>query len=119
MAGKSDGSKTMTDHSPLVMEELRLIKSLHTESMSRIADLCGELKGLVVELRHAQKDGESTKKDVEELKDLVTELRLQNATNQSFFDTAKSMQKAQWITIIASASAVAGTNLPIAKLFGG
>jgi flagellin-like hook-associated protein FlgL len=107
------------NNAPLVMEELRIIKAMHTESMSRIADLCGEMKGLVVELRHAQKDNESTKKDVEELKDHVMEIRLQNATNQSFFDTAKSMQKAQWITIMAAAAAVTGTNLPFAKMFGG
>lgn len=109
----------MQEQTPLVMEELRIIKAMHTESMSRIADLCGEMKGLVVELRHAQKDNETTKKDVDELKDQVMDIRLQNATNQSFFDTAKSMQKAQWITIIAAAAAVTGTNVPFTKLFGG
>lgn len=118
MAERSQGLNKMTE-SELLLEEFRTIKTMHTESISKISDLCGEVRELVIELRHTQKDQDELKRMVESTQKDVTDLRLVNAGNEPILDIAKSMYRNQMITIGGAVAAVAGTNIPFAKLFGG
>ena len=103
----------------LLLDEFRTIKTMHTESISKISDLCGEVRELVIELRHTQKDHDELQSQVKEIKMEVTDIRLLNAGNEPFLDIAKSMHRNQMMTIVGAVTAVAGTNMPWTKLFGG
>ncbi len=103
----------------LLLDEFRTIKTMHTESISKISDLCGEVRELVIELRHTQKDHDELQSQVKEIKLEVTDIRLLNAGNEPFLDIAKSMHRNQLTTMIGAFSAVVGTNVPWSKLFGG
>jgi len=103
----------------LLLDEFRTIKTMHTESISKISDLCGEVRELVIELRHTQKDHDELKGQVESIKRDVTDIRLINASNEPFLDIARSMHRNQMMTIVGAVTAVAGTNMPWSRLFGG
>jgi uncharacterized protein YgbK (DUF1537 family) len=102
----------------LLRDEFRTIKQMHTESISKISELCIEVRALVVGLSHAQKDHDSLQSQVEEIKQEVTELRLDSARNEPILEIAKSMYRNQILTIGGAIAAVAGTNVPWSKLFG-
>ena len=67
------GFLDMTEND-LLRDEFRTIKAMHTESISKISDLCGEVRELVIELRHTQKDHDELQSQVKEIKLEVTDL---------------------------------------------
>jgi len=109
----------MPTESELLREELKGIKTMHVEGISKISDLCGEVRALVIELRHTQRDQDELKAMVLENRKDVTDLRLVNASNKPILDIANQMYRNQMITIGGAVAAVAGTNIPFSKLLGG
>ena len=105
--------------SELLLEEFKTIKTMHTESISKISDLCGEVRELVIELRHTQKDQDELKAMVQTTQKDVTELRLVNAGNEPILQIAKSMYRNQILTMASAAAALVGTNIPFTKFLGG
>lgn len=99
-----------------VLEEIRSLRGAHAGLMSKMSDVCGELRELVAELRHTQKTFDDVNSQVAELSRQVRAIQIENATNKPILDIAKSMYRSQWLTIVAAISAVAGTNLD--KLVG-
>lgn len=99
-----------------VLEEIRSLRGAHAGLMSKMSDVCGELRELVAELRHTQKTFDEVSGQVSDLAKQVHSIQIENATNKPIMDIAKSMYRSQWMTILAALAAVAGTNSD--KLFG-
>lgn len=93
-----------------VLEEIRSLRGAHAGLMSRMSDVCGELRELVAELRHTQKTFDEVNRQVSDLARQVHAMQLDNATNKPILDIAKSMNRNMWLTIFGAAGAVIGTN---------
>lgn len=98
-----------------VLEELRAQKAATIGLMTKMSDVCGEVRVLVTELRHTQSSYESISIRVTETDRQLRLIQLENATNKPILDIAKSMYRSQWVTILAAIGAVIGSNWP--KLF--
>lgn len=106
----------MTDNS-LVMEELRAIKTMHNENVSKLGELCSEVRSLVVELRHTQKGFDDVSTRIGEVEKQVHAIQIENATNKPILEIARSMNRNMWLTMGGALLAVTGTNLD--KFIGG
>ena len=106
----------MTDQNQLVMEEMRSIKAMHVDSMSKLGELCGDVRALVIELRHTQKGFEEISGRISEVEKQVHAMQIENATNRPILDIARSMNRNVWLAIGSAVLAVAGTNYD--KFFG-
>lgn len=93
-----------------ILEELRSMRSAHVDLMSRMSDVCGEVKTLVSELRHTQSSFDSMSARVAEVDRQIRTIQLENATNKPILDIAKSMYRSQWVTILFAIGAVLGSN---------
>lgn len=100
----------MTDQNQLVMEEMRSIKAMHVDSMSKLGELCGDVRALVIELRHTQKGFDEISGRVSEVEKQVHAMQIENATNRPILDIARSMNRNVWLAIGSAVLAVVGTN---------
>lgn len=98
-----------------VLEELRSQKAATNQLVTKMSDVCVEVRVLVTELRHTQKSYDSVNSRVDDIEGQMRLIQLENATNKPILDIAKSMYRSQWITILAAIGAVIGSNWP--KLF--
>lgn len=103
-----------TDH---VLEELRSLRGAHVDLMGKMSDVCGEVRELIIELRHTQRNFDGLNDRVMKLDDIVRGIQQENATNKPIMDIAKRMYWSQWATIVAAVGGTAGVNW--SKLFGG
>lgn len=99
-----------------LQEEFRSLRGAHSDVLSKMSDVCGEVRELVAELRHTQKNYDDLSHRVMKAEEQVRTIQLENATNKPILDIARSMYRSQWLTILAATSAVLGTNLD--KLLG-
>lgn len=93
-----------------ILEELRSMRVAHAELMTRMSDVCGEVKMLVTELRHTQQSYDSMSARVSEVDRQMRAIQLENAQNKPILDIAKSMYRSQWVTILFAIGAVLGSN---------
>lgn len=93
-----------------ILEELKSQRAATTELMTKMSDVCGEVRVLVTELRHTQKNYDSVNSRVDEVESQVHTIQIENATNKPILDIAKSMYRSQWVTILAAIGAVIGSN---------
>lgn len=104
-----------------VLEELRALSS-------RLSDVYGEMRELVVELRHTQRNNDAlsdrmSKSDaamnerMSKIEESIKAIQLENATNKPLMDIAKRMYWSQWATIVAAGGGTIGINWT--KFFGG
>ena len=100
----------MTDQNQLVMEEMRSIKAMHVDSMSKLGELCGDVRALVIELRHTQKGFDEISGRVSEVEKQIHAMQIENAINRPILDIARSMNRNVWLAIGSAVLAVAGTN---------
>lgn len=100
-----------------ILEELRSLRGAHVDLMSKMSDVCGEMRGLVLELRHTQANFADVTQRVADVEKQMREVQIENATNRPILEIARNMYRAQWVTIISAVGAVAGTNAD--KLLGG
>lgn len=100
----------MPDQNSLVMEEMRAIKAMHVDSMSKLGELCSDVRALVIELRHTQKGFEDLTGRVIEVEKQTHAMQIENATNRPILEIARSMNRNVWLAIGAAVLAVAGTN---------
>lgn len=98
-----------------VLEELRSQKAATNQLVTKMSDVCVEVRVLVTELRHTQKSYDSVNSRVDDIEGQMRLIQLENATNKPILDIAKSMYRSQWVTILAAIGAVVGSNWP--KLF--
>lgn len=98
-----------------VLEELRSQKAATNQLVTKMSDVCVEVRVLVTELRHTQKSYDSVNSRVDDIEGQMRLIQLENATNKPILDIAKSMYRSQWVTILAAIGAVIGSNWP--KLF--
>lgn len=93
-----------------ILEELRQQRMAHVDLMTKMTDVCGEVRVLVAELRHTQKNYDSINVRVGEAEKQVKAIQLENASNKLILDIARSMYRSQWMTILAAIGAVVGSN---------
>jgi hypothetical protein len=93
-----------------ILEELRSLRIAHVDLMTRMSDVCGEVRTLVSELRHTQTSFDSMSNRVAEVDRQIRTIQLENATNKPILDIANSMYRSQWMTIIGAIGAVIGSN---------
>lgn len=98
-----------------VLEELRAQKAATIGLMTKMSDVCGEVRVLVTELRHTQSSYEIVNTRVTETDRQIRQMQLENATNKPILDIANSMYRSQWLTILGAVGAVIGSNW--SKLF--
>jgi hypothetical protein len=101
----------MTDQNQLVMEEMRAIKAMHVDSMSKLGELCGNVRELVVELRHTQKGFDEVSVRVKTLEAQMHAIQIEGAVNKPILDIAKSMSRSVWIAIATAVLAVGMTSV--------
>jgi nicotinate-nucleotide pyrophosphorylase len=100
----------MTTDLSHILEELRSQRIAQTDLMRQMADVCGEVRTLVSELRHIELSYNSISQKVTAFDAQIRNIQLENATNKPILDIAKSMYRNQWMTILAAIGAVIGSN---------
>lgn len=111
------------------LEEMREMRRNQGDLMGKLSELCGQVRELVIELRHTQKDyqalNERTQKDYQALNErtLKTEqdiraLQLDSALNKPILDIAKSINSKMWIAIIGAIVSVGAGNIDWSKFTG-
>jgi predicted nuclease with TOPRIM domain len=93
-----------------VLAELQAQKSATIDLMTKMSDVCGEMRVLVTELRHTQASYESMNSRLSEIDRQVRAIQLEGATNKPILDIANSMYRSQWMTMLAALGAVIGSN---------
>jgi len=98
------------DHHTPAMEEMRSMRVAHADIMSKLGELCGDVKALVIELRHTQNGFEDVSRRTDEIEKQIHALHIESATNRPIMEIARSMNRNVWLAIGAAVLAVAGTN---------
>lgn len=93
-----------------VLTELQAQKQATVGLMTKMSDVCGEMRVLVTELRHTQSSYESMNTRLAAVDQQIRAIQLESATNKPILDIAKAMYRSQWMTILAAAGAVIGSN---------
>lgn len=93
-----------------VLQELQSQRVATTQLMTKMSDVCGEVRVLVTELRHTQKSYDSVNVRVDEVESQIHNIQLESATNRPILDIAKNMYRSQWVTILFAIGAVLGSN---------
>lgn len=93
-----------------ILDELKAQRAAHVDLMGKMTDVCGEVRVLVSELRHTQKNYESIDSRIGETEKQVRTIQLENAGNKLIMDIANSMLRRQWMTMFAALAAVVGSN---------
>lgn len=93
-----------------ILEELKSQRLAHVDLMTKMTDVCGEVRVLVSELRHTQKNYDGLSSRVIETEKQVRTIQLENAGNKIIMDIANSMLRRQWMTMFAAAVALIGSN---------
>lgn len=93
-----------------ILEELRQQRIAHVDLMTKMTDVCGEVRVLVSELRHTQKNYDAINSRMGEAEKQVRAIQLENAGNKLIMDIANSMLRRQWMTMFAAVVAVVGSN---------
>lgn len=93
-----------------ILEELRQQRIAHVDLMTKMTDVCGEVRVLVSELRHTQKNQDAINLRMGETEKQVRTIQLENAGNKLIMDIANSMLRRQWMTMFAAVVAVVGSN---------
>lgn len=104
----------MSDH----QEEMREMRLNQADLMSKISELCSQVRELVVELRHTQKDYELTDSRVAKLEQDVRALQLDSALNKPILDIAKSINSKMWLAILGAIVSIAATGIDWSKFMG-
>lgn len=86
--------------------------------MSKLSELCGQVKELVVELRHTQQNYKIVDDRVHKLEDEVQALKLDNALNKPILDIARSMNNKMWMTIVGAVIAIGASGVDWTKFMG-
>lgn len=93
-----------------ILEELKSQRAAHVHLMEKMTDVCGEVRVLVSELRHTQKNYDAINERMGEAEKQVRNIQLENAGNKIIMDIANSMLRRQWLTMATAVAAVIGTN---------
>lgn len=93
-----------------VLSELQAQKQATVGLMTKMSDVCGEMRVLVTELRHTQSSYESMNTRLAAVDQQIRAIQLESATNKPILDIAKAMYRSQWMTILAAVGAVVGSN---------
>lgn len=93
-----------------VLVELQAQKQATVGLMTKMSDVCGEMRVLVTELRHTQASYESMNTRLAAVDQQIRAIQLESATNKPILDIAKAMYRSQWMTILAAVGAVVGSN---------
>lgn len=101
-----------------VLEEMRSLRGAHADLLSEMSQLCAQVRELVIELRHTQRDTESFKKKMEGMEEDIRALQLESALNKPILDIARAINTKMWMAILFSAIAVSAQAIDWSK-FGG
>lgn len=93
-----------------VLAELQAQKQATVGLMTKMSDVCGEMRVLVTELRHTQASYDSMNTRLSVVDQQIRAIQLESATNKPILDIAKAMYRSQWMTILAAVGAVIGSN---------
>lgn len=93
-----------------VLAELQAQKQATVGLMTKMSDVCGEMRVLVTELRHTQASYDSMNARLSVVDQQIRAIQLESATNKPILDIAKAMYRSQWMTILAAVGAVVGSN---------
>jgi hypothetical protein len=93
-----------------ILEELKSQRAAHVDLMTKMTDVCGEVRVLVSELRHTQKNYDAINSRMGETEKQLRIIQLENAGNKIIMDIANSMLRRQWMTIMGAIAAVVGSN---------
>lgn len=93
-----------------ILDELKAQRAAHVDLMTKMTDVCGEVRVLVSELRHTQKNYDGLNFRVGDAEKQVRAIQLESAGNKIIMDIANAMLRRQWLTMFAAVAAVIGTN---------
>lgn len=93
-----------------ILEELKTQRIAHTDLMTKMTEVCGEVRVLVSELHHTTKNYDALNLRVTEAEKTLRAIQLENAGNKVIMDIANSMLRRQWMTMAAAITGVIGVN---------
>jgi predicted nuclease with TOPRIM domain len=105
----------MSDYS---LEEMREMRTNQAALMSKLSELCGQVRELVVELRHTQQNYKIVDDRVLKIEQEVRQLQLDGALNKPILDIAKAMNNKMWMTIIGAIIAIGAGGVDWSKFIG-
>jgi hypothetical protein len=84
-----------------------------------MGQLCVQVRELVIELRHTQRNIDSFTDRMSKLEGDVRAIQIDNAMNKPILDIARAMNMKMWVTILGSALTVGALSVDWTKAFGG
>jgi predicted nuclease with TOPRIM domain len=100
------------------LEEMREMRRGQVELFTKMSELCGQVRELVVELRHTQKDYELSDSRVSKLEADVRTLQVDSALNKPIMDIVRNINRNMWMTIIGAMIAVSASAVDWSKFMG-
>lgn len=104
--------------SDMTMEEMREMRRNQQDLISKMSDLCGQVRELVIELRHTQQNYKAVDERVSKLDLDVQALKLDSALNKPILDIAKAMNNKMWMTIVGAIIAIGAGGVDWSKFIG-
>lgn len=102
-----------------ILEEMRSLRGAHAEVLASLSDVCVQVRELVIELRHTQRNYDSLNERMMKNEVDIRALQLDAALNKPILDIAKAINTKMLITIASAVVAFAGMNVDWSKLVGG
>lgn len=102
-----------------VLEEMRSMRGSHADLLSEMGQLCVQVRELVIELRHTQRNIDGFKGEMDTMKADIKALQLDNALNKPILDIARAINTKMWVTILGSAAVVGFAALDWSKFASG
>lgn len=91
---------------------------VQTEVITKLSELSAQIRELVIELRHTQRQHETHEGRLTKVEEAVRALQLESAMNKPILDIARAMNTKMWVTIATALLAVGGMNVDWSKFVG-
>lgn len=94
------------------------MSDVQTEVITKLSELSAQIRELVIELRHTQRNHEGHEGRLQKLEEGQKALQLEAAMNKPILDVARAMNTKMWVTIATALIAVGGMNVDWSKFMG-
>lgn len=95
------------------------MSDIQSEVISKLSELSAQIRELVIELRHTQRQHETHEGRIIKIEEAVRALQLDSAMNKPILDIARDINRKMWVAIIGSALTVGSLSVDWTKVFGG
>lgn len=101
-----------------ILEEMRSLRGAHADLMSKMSEVCVQMRELVTELRHTQRNYDSLSERMLKTESEIRSLQLEAALNKPILDIVRSVNTKMLITVITTALGLAAMQVDWSKFAG-